>query len=59
MSLQDVSFEFDGHMAPSSVTFDVHAGTLMGVVGPDGAGNSTGQSAIAGLLPVRQGKVTL
>ena len=59
MSLQDVSVELDGHVALSNVTFDVDAGTLMGVVGPNGAGKSTLFNAIAGLLPVRRGKVTL
>ena len=59
MSLEGVSVEVGGHMAVSNVTFDVEAGTLMGVVGPNGAGKSTLFSAIAGLLPVRQGKVIL
>ena len=59
MSLQDVTVELDGHMALSNVTFEVDAGTLMGVVGPNGAGKSTLFNAIAGLLPVRRGKVTL
>ena len=59
MSLQDVTVELDGHMALSNVTFEVDTGTLMGVVGPNGAGKSTLFNAIAGLLPVRQGKVTL
>ena len=59
MSLQEVTVEFDGHMALNNVTFDVDAGTLMGVVGPNGAGKSTLFNAIAGLFPVRQGKVTL
>ncbi len=59
MSLQDVSVEIGGHLALSNVTFDVEAGTLMGVVGPNGAGKSTLFNAIAGLLPVRQGTVTL
>ena len=59
MSLQDVTIEIDGHMALSSVTFDVDAGTLMGVVGPNGAGKSTLFNAIAGLLPVRRGTLTL
>ena len=59
MSLHGVSVEFDGQMALSDVTFDVEAGTLMGVVGPNGAGKSTLFNAIAGLLPVRRGKVTL
>ncbi|MDE0232821.1 MAG: metal ABC transporter ATP-binding protein [bacterium] len=59
MSLQDVTVEVGGHLALSNVSFDVEPGTLMGVVGPNGAGKSTLFNAIAGLLPVRQGKVTL
>ena len=59
MSLQGVTVELGDHMALSDVTFDVEAGTLMGVVGPNGAGKSTLFNAIAGLLPVRHGKVTL
>ncbi len=58
MSLHGVTVEFDGYMALNDVTFDVGAGTLMGVVGPNGAGKSTLFNAIAGLLPVRQGRVT-
>ena len=56
MSLQDVTVEFDGHMALSNVTFDVDAGTLMGVVGPNGAGKSTLFNAIVGLLPGSPGE---
>ena len=59
MSLQGVTVEFGGHQALSDITFDVDPGTLMGVVGPNGAGKSTLFNAIAGVLPVRQGKVTL
>ncbi len=59
MSLENVTVEFGGRRALSDVTFDVDAGTLMGVVGPNGAGKSTLFNAIAGLLPVRQGTVTL
>ena len=59
MSLHGVTVEFDGHMALNNVTFDVDAGTLMGVIGPNGAGKSTLFNAIAGLQPVRGGKVTL
>ena len=46
-------------MALSNVSFNVGAGTLMGVVGPNGAGKSTLFNAIAGLLPVHRGRVTL
>ena len=59
VSLQGVTVELGGYLALSNVTFDVDAGTLMGVVGPNGAGKSTLFNAIAGLLPVRQGKVVL
>ena len=59
MSLEDVTVEFDGHMALSNVSFEVDGGTLMGIVGPNGAGKSTLFNAIAGLLPVQKGKVTL
>ena len=59
MSLQGVTVDLGGYRALSDVTFDVEAGTLMGVVGPNGAGKSTLFNAIAGLLPVRQGRVTL
>ena len=59
MSLQGVTVELDGHEVLSDVTFEVDAGTLMGVVGPNGAGKSTLFNAIAGILPVREGKVTL
>ena len=59
MSLQDVTVELGGQMALRNVTFEVDAGTLMGVVGPNGAGKSTLFNAIAGLLPVRRGRVTL
>ena len=59
VSLQDVTVELDGYLALRNVSFDVDAGTLMGIVGPNGAGKSTLFGAIAGLLPVRHGKVTL
>ncbi len=51
--------ELDGYMALSKVTFDVGAGTLVVGIGPCGAGKSTLFNAIAGLLPVHQGRVNL
>ena len=59
MSLEGVTVEYGDHMALSNVTFEVGGGTLMGIIGPNGAGKSTLFNAIAGLLPVHKGRVTL
>ena len=59
VSLEDVTVEFDGRAALSNVTFEVGGGTLMGIIGPNGAGKSTLFNAIAGVLPVHKGKVTI
>ena len=59
MSIADVTVEYGGHTALSDVTFEVGGGTLMGIIGPNGAGKSTLFNAIAGLLPVQKGKVTI
>ncbi len=37
----------------------VHEGELVGIIGPNGAGKSTCLKAIFGLIPVREGTVTL
>ena len=57
--VEDVCVVRGGHHALTDVTFDVGPGTLMGVLGPNGAGKSTLFDAIAGVLPVSQGSVTL
>lgn len=57
--VEDLTVEFEGHEALRDVTFAVGPGTLMGVVGPNGAGKSTLFDAIAGMLAIRKGTVTL
>jgi branched-chain amino acid transport system ATP-binding protein len=42
-----------------SVSFRVGAGELVALIGPNGAGKSTALKAIAGLVPVEAGRVTL
>ena len=59
MTVEGVSVEHDGYRALSDVTFHVDGGTLMGVVGPNGAGKSTLFNAIAGVLPLRKGRIVL
>ena len=59
IAVKDVTVVRGGHKALTDVTFDVGPGTLMGVLGPNGAGKSTLFDAIAGVLPVTNGTVTL
>ena len=59
ISVEDVTVVRGGHTALTDVTFSVGAGTLLGVLGPNGAGKSSLFGAIAGTLPLAQGKVTL
>lgn len=41
------------------IDFELHAGEVLGVVGPNGCGKSTLLRAITGLLPLRGGEVTI
>ena len=59
ITVEDVTVERGGHVALTGITFDVGPGTLMGVLGPNGAGKSTLFDAIAGLLPVAHGTLSL
>lgn len=59
ISVENVTVVRGDHIALSNVTFSVGAGTLLGVLGPNGAGKSSLFGAIAGTLPLAQGKVTL
>ena len=57
--LRDVSVHYDGHVGLERVSLSVNAGGLVDVVGPNGAGKSTLFKAIAGLLPLRSGRIDL
>jgi teichoic acid transport system ATP-binding protein len=43
--------------AVKDISFDAHAGEVIGVIGPNGSGKTTLMQAIAGLLPVNEGAV--
>ena len=57
--VKDVTVERRGFKALTDITFEVGQGTLMGVLGPNGAGKSTLFDAIAGILPIASGTVSL
>jgi zinc transport system ATP-binding protein len=57
VSLQDVSFAYDGQPVLDSVTFDITAGDFLAVLGPNGSGKTTLLKIILNLLKPCQGRV--
>jgi ABC-2 type transport system ATP-binding protein len=47
---------FPGVRAVEALSFDVHAGEIFGLVGPDGAGKTTTLRMLAGIMPPDAGK---
>jgi drug efflux transport system ATP-binding protein len=50
---------FPGVCAVDALTFDVHAGEIFGLVGPDGAGKTTTLRMLAGVMPPDAGRATV
>ena len=57
--LHDVSVAYGRQLVLAGVSADIPRGELVSVVGPNGSGKSTLLKAIAGLLPLAGGRVTL
>ena len=50
---------FPGVRAVDALSFDVHAGEIFGLVGPDGAGKTTTLRMLAGIMPPDAGNATI
>ncbi len=59
LGLEDLSVRFGGVAALEGVTFDVHAGEILGVIGPNGAGKTTLLNVISGFVRPSRGEVRL
>ena len=59
LSVTDIEVGYGDQVVLSGISLEVRAGDFAALVGPNGAGKSTLLRAIAGLLPVRRGAVTL
>ena len=55
--LQNVDIGYDSVPVLQAVSMDVHAGSLVGVAGPNGSGKTTFFRSILGLLPVLSGSL--
>ncbi len=59
ISLRGVSKRYGDLQALSDVSFDIKQGEFFGLLGPNGAGKSTLISALAGLLKVNDGSISI
>jgi branched-chain amino acid transport system ATP-binding protein len=55
----DVTVRFGGLTAIDKVSFEVHAGELLGLIGPNGAGKTTMLRSITGVVRATEGSVML
>ncbi len=56
---EGLSKSFPGVRAVHALSFDVDAGEIFGLVGPDGAGKTTALRMLAGIMPPDSGKATV
>ena len=57
--VEGLSKSFPGVLAVDALSFDVRAGEIFGLVGPDGAGKTTTLRMLAGIMPPDGGKATV
>lgn len=57
LRVENISKSFGGVKAVVSVSFDLHEGQLLGVIGPNGSGKTTLVNLITGFLKPDQGKI--
>ncbi len=59
LSLQNVTKKFDTLTAVKNLSFDVKAGEIFGLIGPDGAGKTTTLRVLSTAMRATQGSVTV
>jgi ABC-2 type transport system ATP-binding protein len=57
LRVEGFSKSYEDRPAVSDLSFEVGAGEVLGLVGPNGAGKTTTLRSVAGILPVRSGRI--
>ncbi|GAA2395463.1 ABC transporter ATP-binding protein [Dactylosporangium salmoneum] len=57
LDIRDLTVQYDGHRVLDRVSLAVRAGEILGVIGETGSGKTTLARAVAGLAPVRSGRI--
>lgn len=57
--VEGLSKHYDGTHALDRLSFRARRGRILGLVGPNGAGKTTALRSIAGVLPIREGRVEI
>jgi len=57
LQLKGLSKRFGGLVAVNDLSFDVHAGEVVGLLGPNGSGKTTAMNLVSGALPLNAGEV--
>jgi branched-chain amino acid transport system ATP-binding protein len=58
LTVSGLTKRFGGFTALNAVSFDVHEGEILGLIGPNGSGKTTAFNCISGALPPTAGSIT-
>jgi ABC-2 type transport system ATP-binding protein len=59
IDVEDFHKAFADHVAVKGITFRVNPGELLAIIGPNGAGKTTTMRAIAGIIPISRGRLSI
>ena len=59
LTVEHLSVQFGGVAAVDDVSFDLRAGEILGLIGPNGSGKTTVLNLLSGFLSPRAGRVQM